>query len=70
MSSMFALDEICAAHTAQRTRLMQRRRLIVLHAMIAALRRDREDLIQQRRALLRLRPALEEPLVRVSRWDA
>jgi hypothetical protein len=48
---MLAIDEIREAHSAQRRRMVAKRRLIVPHAMIAALKRDRAALIEQQRQL-------------------
>jgi hypothetical protein len=59
---MFAIDDIRDAHAAHRRRLMTKRRLAVLHAMIAALKRDREAMIEQQEALRGMRAAIEAPL--------
>jgi hypothetical protein len=64
--SVFNISDIHDAHTAHRRRLIAKRRLIVLQALIAALRRDRAALLVQQEKLRQLRAAIiDEPLNRV-----
>jgi hypothetical protein len=65
---MFNIVDICAARVARR-RLVARRRMIKLVALTRAVQQHQDDLIAQRKALWRLRAALEEPLIRVSRGE-